>query len=320
MLKACTLGQNRTMLRNRIFGVLVALLCVPSVFCAPEISTPKIDKQKLEAYVRYAEGYSPEVKISIDDPAPSPFAGYYRVLVHLAAGTHKLDRLYYATQDGRQFINGNIWKLDESPFLDTLHHLPTDGPSFGPSNAKVTVVVFSDFECPYCRQLAKTLRDNIPHKYPNDVRVVFKDFPIDSIHKWARAASEAAHCLARQKPEAFWAFHDWVFEHQQEVNETNLRDRVLGFAKQQNLDVTQVSSCMTNRATAQEVSQNEQIGAALQISQTPTIFVNGRTIGGAVPWQTLDNVIKLELNRPKEIAAGAGEKCCESTIPTVTKK
>jgi protein-disulfide isomerase len=308
------------MLRNGIFGAVCAILCVPSVFCASEASTPNIDKQKLEAYVRYAEGYSPEVKISIDDPAPSPFAGYYRILVHLTAGTHKLDRLYYASQDGQEFINGNVWKLGQTPFLDTLQHLPTNGPSFGPSNAKVTIVVFSDFECPYCRELAKTLRDNIPQKYPTDVRVVFKDFPIDSIHKWARAASEAAHCLANQTPGAFWAFHDWVFEHQQEVNETNLRDKVLEFAKQQKLDGAQVSSCMANHATAQEVSQNQQIGAALQISQTPTIFVNGRTISGAVPWQTLDSVIKMELNRPKEIAASSAEKCCEITIPTVSKK
>jgi protein-disulfide isomerase len=305
---------------SRILGMVWALLCVPGMFCTPQTSAPNIDKQKVEAYVRYAEGFSPEVKIAIDDPAPSPFPGYYRVLVHLTAGTHKLDRLYYATEDGQQFINGSVWKLGESPFLDTLEHLPLDGPSFGPADAKVTVVVFSDFECPYCRPLGRTLRDNIPQKYPNDVRVVFKDFPIDSIHKWARAASEAAHCLANQNAGAFWAFHDWIFEHQQEVNETNLSERVVGFANQHNLDVPQVSSCMATHATAQEVSRNQQIGAALQISQTPTLFVNGRTVGGAVPWPTLDNVIKLELNRPKEIAAGSAGKCCEISIPAVVKK
>jgi protein-disulfide isomerase len=312
--------RNNPGLGQRILGLAMAALSVPNLFCAPDTVTPKIDKQKLEAYVRYAEGFSPEVKISIDDPAPSPFTGYYRVLVHLTAGTHKLDRLYYANPNGDQLINGSIWKLNESPFIDTLEHLPADGPFLGPSSAKVTIVVFSDFECPYCRGLAKTLRDNIPQNYPTDVRIVFKDFPIDAIHKWARAASEAAHCLGSQKPGAFWAFHDWVFEHQQEVSETNLRDHVLTLAKQQNLDVPRVSSCMANHATAQEVSQNEQIGAALQISQTPTMFVNGRMLSGAVPWQTLDNVIKMEVNHSKEFAAGSAEKCCEVTIPTVAKK
>ncbi|MFL6352417.1 MAG: DsbA family protein [Bryobacteraceae bacterium] len=308
------------MFRNWVVAAGMAALSAANVFCAPETVAPKIDKQKLEAYVRYAEGYAPEVKITIDDPAPSPFPGYYRVLVHLAAGTHRLDRLYYLTQNGEQLISGSIWKLNESPFLDTLEHLPADGPSLGPSNAKVTLVVFSDFECPYCRELAKTLRDNISQKYPAEVRVVFKDFPIESIHKWARAASEAAHCLGSQKPGAFWAFHDWVFEHQQEVNETNLRDHVLTLAKQQNLDLPQVSSCMADHATAQQVTQSEQVGAALQISQTPTTFVNGRMLSGAVPWQTLDNVIKMEVNRSKELAAGSAEKCCEAGIPTVASK
>ncbi len=308
------------MLRNCVFAVVMTALGVVNIPCESGSPTPNIDKQKFETYVRYAEGFTSEVKISIDDPAPSPFRDYYRVLVHLTAGEHKLDRLYYVTSDGQQFMTGSIWKLNESPFLDTLKHLPTDGPSFGPSNAKVTVVVFSDFECPFCRELAKTVRDNIPRKYPNDVRVVFKDFPIDSIHKWARAAAEGAHCLGNQKPEAFWAFHDWIFEHQQEVSETNLRDRLLTFAKQQNLDVPQVSNCIDSHATAQQVSQSAQIGAALQISKTPTLFVNGRMVDGAVPWKTLDQIVQMELNRPKEIAASTAEKCCEVNIPTVAKK
>jgi protein-disulfide isomerase len=307
------------MLRKCIFAVILAGMGVRATFCEDAVP-PKIDKQKFETYLRYAEAFTTEVKIAIEDPASSPFRGYYRVLVHLTAGTHRLDRLYYVTSDGQQFINGAIWKLDETPFFDTLRHLPADGPSFGPSNSKITVVVFSDFECPYCRELAKTLRDNIPKKYPSDVRVVFKDFPIDSIHKWARSAAEAAHCLASQEPGAFWAFHDWIFEHQQEVNETNLRDHVLVFAKQQKLDPAQVSSCMENHATAQEVSQSQQAGEALQISKTPTLFVNGRMLDGAVAWTTLDNVIRLELNRPKEISASTAEKCCEVAIPTAAKK
>ncbi|MBV9301334.1 MAG: thioredoxin domain-containing protein [Acidobacteriaceae bacterium] len=279
-----------------------------------------MDKQKVETYVRYAEAFTPEVKIAIDDPTPSPFKGYFRVLVHLSAGTHKLDRLYYVTADGQQFLTGNIWNLNASPFIDTLQHLPTAGPSFGPSNAQITLVIFSDFECPYCRELAKTIRDNIPQKYPNEVRVIFEDFPIDSIHKWARAASEAAHCVESQKTGAFWTFHDWIFEHQQEVNETNLRDQVLAFAKQQNLDSLRVSACMETHATAQEVKQNEIAGAALQISKTPTLFINGRMVDGAVPWTTLDRIIKIELNRPKEIAAPVIEKCCEVTIPAAVQK
>ncbi len=263
---------------------------------------------------------TPDVKFTIDDPTPSAYSGYFRVLVHLSHGPSRLDRVYYVTADGQHFISGSVWDLNDNPFLDTLEHLPTSGPSFGPSSAKVTIVVFSDFECPYCRELAHTIRSNIGEKYPNDVRVVFEDFPIDAIHKWARAAAEASHCIGDQKPAAFWAFHDWMFEHQQEVNETNLRDKALAIAKEQNLDLAKVSACIDTHATAQEVRQSQQEGEALQIQQTPTLFVNGRMLSGAVDWKTLDAVIQMELKRPKDIPAPSAAKCCEVTMPTVTKK
>lgn len=308
------------MLRTWIVLVALVLPRATFAFAGQESQAPKIDKQRFETYLRYAEAFAPNVKMSIDDPTPSAFKGYFRVLVHLSAGAQKLDRVYYVLPDGQQFISGNLWNLNQSPFLDALGRLPANGPSFGPANAKVTIVVFSDFECPYCRELAKTIRYNIPQKYLADVRVIFENFPIDSIHKWARAAGEAGHCIAEQNATVFWKFHDWIFEHQQEVNETNLREKVVAFAKQENLDGQRFSGCLDSRAAAEEVTRDEEAGAALQISRTPTLFINGRMIDGAVPWETLDNVIKIELNRPKEIPGASGEKCCEVSIPTATKK
>ena len=307
-------------MRTKTFRLWALAVILASGACAADKIAPKIDKQKLEAYMRYAEGYAAQVSISIDDPTASSFKGYFRLLVHLSNGPHKVDRVYYVTADGQQFVNGNIWPLNENPFADTLEHMPTDGPSFGPETAKITMVIFSDFECPYCREFAKTMRDNIPQKYPDAIRVIFKDFPIASMHKWAEAAAEASHCVQNQKPEAFWTFHDWIFEHQQEVNEGNLREKILGFVKDQNLDAAKASSCMDTHATAEEINRSLEAGRQLQIQQTPTIFLNGRTIGGAVPWDTLNAVIQLELNRPKDIPGPTAAKCCEVTIPTVVSK
>ncbi len=287
---------------------------------AAEAEPPKLDKPRLEAYLRYAEGFSPGVKFVIDDPMPSPFKGYYRLVVHLSTAQSKLDRVYYVTPDGPDIISGSLWNLTDNPFLDTLEHLPTNGPSFGPANAKVTLVIFSDFECPYCRSFAKTIRDNLPQKHPNDVRVIFKDFPIQSIHPWAFTAAEAAHCIAAQKPNAFWTFHDWIFQHQQEVNPGNARDKALAFAKDQGIDPAKVQSCLDTHAMAAEVNEGIKAGELLQIQQTPTSFANGRQLSGAVEWKTLDEVIQIELNRPNTVPGPPTEKCCETTIPTVVKK
>ena len=283
-------------------------------------AAPKIDKARLETYVRYIEAYTAQVKFAVDDPVPSAYKGYYRVMVHLSLGDRKVgDRLYYTT-DGEHFASGQLWGLDQNPFADVIERLPTDGPSFGPPNARITLIVFSDLECPYCREFAKTIRGNLPQKYPNDVRVIFKDFPIASLHPWALAAAEAGECLAQEKPAAFWAFHDWIFDHKQEVNAANLKEKTLAVAKDQGIDGTKISTCIDTHATAPVVNESLREGRELQIQQTPTSFINGRMMPGAAPWNSLDSLIQFELNRPKEIPAPAAGKCCEVTIPTVLNK
>jgi protein-disulfide isomerase len=304
----------------KFVGMFVAGALAVTYLLAADASAPKIDNAKLQSYVRYVEAYTAEVKLAVDDPVPSAYPGYYRVVVHAALGTQKVgDRLYY-TADGQHFSGGALWDLSQNPFADTLARLPTDGPSFGPENAKFTMVIFSDFECPYCREFAKTIRTNIPQKYPNDVRIVFKDFPIPSIHPWAVAASEAGECLAREKPAAFWAFHDWIFEHQQEVNASNIKEKTLVIAKEQAVDEAKVGACIDTHATQAQVEESMRAGRALQIEQTPTTFLNGRMVPGALPWSALDALLRFESNRPKDIPAAPAAKCCQVTIPTVLNK
>jgi protein-disulfide isomerase len=282
---------------------------------------PKIDHAKWETFLRYAEGYIPAVKFDIDDPKPSFTPGFFDVTVHLSSGESKLDRHYYVTADGQSIVSGTLWSLNNGPFAETLNHLPKDGYSFGPPDAPVTLVVFSDFQCPYCSQLAKTLRDELPKKYPDKVRVVFEDFPLSNIHPWARAAAESGRCIAEQKPAAFWAFHDWIFEHQKDVTAANLREKTMDIAKQQSLDPAKVAACLDTHAPAAQIDKSIDIGRLLQVQQTPTFYVNGRSETGALPWDRLSNLIEFELNRPKEFSVSAAEeKCCEVTIPKVGGK
>jgi protein-disulfide isomerase len=288
-----------------VWGGLV--LCAATGF--GQAGAPKIDKTHVAEYVRYAEGFTPAVQITIDDPTLSPYRGLYRLPVHLTMGTRRMDKVYYISGDGQEIIAGSVWELNQSPFEDALSHLPSSGPSFGPEGAKVSVVVFSDFECPYCRQFAKTLRDNVTKTYPRDVRVTFANFPIESIHPWARAAAEGGACIAAQNLQAFWTFHDWIFQHQGEVTTANVKDKLLGFVKDNGLDAGKVSSCMDTHASARSVNQDIAAGRALQIDQTPTIFINGRLIAGAVHWSALNTLIQMELNAPKNLAqAGAQQR------------
>jgi protein-disulfide isomerase len=264
---------------------------------------PAIDKGKLERYLRYAEGFQANVRFAIEDPVPSSLPNFYKVSVHLSTDSGaKLDRVYFITPDGREIVNGAIWDLSKSPFAENLTKLPVGGYAFGPADAKVQLVIFSDFECPYCREFAKTVRDNIPKKYPNDVRVVFEDFPLEQIHPWARAAAEASHCIGDQGTDVFWAYHDWIFEHSGEIKPENVKDKILAWADDHKLDTAKLKACMESHAAAEIVSQSERTGKALQVQQTPTSFANGREIPAALPWKDLDAVIQIELKRAAETA------------------
>ena len=285
----------------RCVAAALIWLAAGSVFPLQAAPNPPFDKSKLEAFIRYAEGYTPMVKMTIEDPTGSEFQGFSRVVVHLVLGPQNIDKVYFVTDDGERVVNGTLWSFKSSPFIDNLTHLPADGPAFGPASAKVQLVVFSDFECPYCREFAKTLRDKLPPKYGKDVRVVFQNFPIASIHKWALAGAEAGACVASLDSTAFWPFHDWIFEHQGELNSENLEAKVLEYAKAHSFDNERLKTCMNTHAKASSVKKDEQTGQSLGVQQTPSFFINGRLVSGAIPWESLQAVIQLELNRPPQV-------------------
>lgn len=267
-------------------------------------ATPAIDKARLATYIRYAEGFTEAVTITIEDPTPSPFADFSQIVVHATAGKSTLnDKIYYVTADGR-ILNGSVWDLTRSPFYATLAGMPPHLPTVGAANAPVSIVVFSDFQCPFCRSLAESLRQNIPKSFPKEVRLSFADFPLESKHPWAQAAAEASHCIGDGNNDAFWAFHDWIFAHQGDIDTEgkNFRDKLMEFAKQQNLDTAKLAACLDTHATAPEVLRNQQTGFVLGVQQTPTMFIDGRRIEGALPWANLEPLIRYELKRPADIS------------------
>jgi protein-disulfide isomerase len=304
-------------------GILAAALSTGTVGAQTSAAPAKktaFDKPTLEAYLRRMQLWIPEIQVKIDDPKPAPFPQFKMVDVHISYGAATKDYLYYVSNDGQQVVEGSVHDINQNPFKLELDKIKTDlEPSFGAPGAPVVLVVFSDFQCPLCREEAKTLREKIPSVFPNEVRVYFKDFPLEAIHPWAKMASIAGRCVFRQNPEVFWGYHDWMYEHQGEITAENLKSKVLEFGKEKSLDTLQLSRCMDNKSTEGEVDKEIANGRALQIDATPTIFLNGRRLVGNTPWQNLEQIIRVELGYQKT-AKDAGEKCCEVTIPSPLSK
>jgi protein-disulfide isomerase len=297
--------------------VFLGLMAVPARTQGTD--GPKVDKAHLISYLRYAEGWTESVEGVVDDPKPCPIPGFSEVDVHLRFPRGKLDRVYYLSADGKSLVSGNLYDLGDSPFKLSLVKLkPGNAPAKGPADAPVTIVVFGDFQCPYCKDESKLLTEEIPKKYPKEVRVVFKDFPLE-IHTWARKAAVAAHCVSEQSADSYWAFHETMYAHQGEIKDDNLEARIQEFAAQQKLDALRLNTCIQTKATAEIVEASEAEGRALGISQTPTMFINGRMVMGAIPLEKLEMVIQWELKRGANSLKTADEKCCEVNPPTVIK-
>jgi len=304
----------------------LSLLTVLSAQDKPKSSpTSTFDKAHFEAYVRHLLAVIPDVQVKIDDPKSASTPDLQEVDVHFTYQGRSQDETFYLTRDGQHVIRGVVYNLSQNPFQEDLDKLKTSAaPSFGPASAPITAVEFGDFECPNCREEAKTLRDNIPQQFPTQVHVFFKDFPLEQIHPWAKSAAIAGRCLYHQSLAAFWKYHDWIYDHQAEITQDNLKAQVTDFAKtQSDIDGLQLGNCIDTKATEAEVDASIAEGRALHVDATPTLFLNGRRLIGNYPWQNIDQIINGELNFQKTAqttAPKADEKCCEVKIPSPLEK
>jgi protein-disulfide isomerase len=302
-----------------LFLASLIVVCGQTKPAAPAAKKSALDKPTLEAYLRHMEMWLPQVQVKIADPTPSPLPGFDEVDVHLAYGSAVKDETYYVSKDGQKIIKGTVHDINQNPFQSELSLLKTDlQPSFGAPGATVVIVVFGDFECPLCREEAQVLRQEVTKAFPTQVRVYFRDYPLDSIHPWARSAAIAGRCLFRQNPALFWEYHDWIYAHQTEITPDNFKAKLLEFAGTKGVDALQLGRCFDGRATEGDIDASVAMGRALQVDATPTMFLNGRKLVGSIPWQSLEQIIKLELDYQK-VAADAGEKCCEVKIPSPIK-
>jgi protein-disulfide isomerase len=153
------------------------------------------------------------------------------------------------------------------------------GASQGPADAPVTLVEFSDFQCPFCRNFSVVLKEVLATDRDR-IRVVFHHMPL-SMHAWARTAAEGAACAQLQNSASFWAIHDKLFETQREITASNVREKLLAFAHEtRTLDVAAFQTCLDNQLSLGLVFQDLDLASTAQVSGTPTVFLNGRRLTG----------------------------------------
>ena len=214
---------------------------------------------------RTREEMGPEIRAAIEQQRPA-------------------EALHEFMRELRERADDVVVLLD--PPRQAIDVLPDD-PARGPADAAVVIVEFSDFQCPYCRRATQTLSELL-ERYDGKIRFVYKDYPLPR-HTEAFKAAEAANCAHEQG--RFWAFHDLLFARQDALDIESLKT----YADELGLDANRFDQCLDEGRYRTQVQEDLQIGRRYGVSSTPTMFINGRAVMGAVPLATLDAIIQEEL-------------------------
>lgn len=263
---------------------------------AAETPAESVIEKKVENYLRKLYAWGPSFRVKIGPLRDAPVSGFYEVSVEVSMGAQSDSAVIYVSKDGHYLFRGDIQDMSTDPLaaVRAQIHL-ANSPARGPANTRVTVVEYSDFQCPSCRQLYQALRELVP-RYPQ-VRFIFKDFPLVQVHPWAMTAAIAGRCAYDQNPDAFWKLHDSIFDNQGLISPESAWQKMMDFAGQAGLDADAFRTCMASPEANQAVLANMKEGQALKVANTPTVFVNGRRIVGGDPG-LLDQYIQYEIATP----------------------
>jgi len=264
----------------------------------PAPTAPSPTQKNIEAYLRHLYAFGPDVVLVVGTPRESPVEGLLETTINLTIGENKQTVKFYISRDGKYLFRGDLSDMTKDPLAESRAQIQMkDAPSLGEAKAAVTLVEYSDFECPVCRNLHDVLRGMLPN-YAGKVRLIFKDFPLEQLHPWARTAAIAGRCAYQQDPQAFWKMYDFIYDNQEIISAANAWTKMMDYAGQSGLDADAFKTCMAGPEAGAAVNASRANGEQLDVNSTPTVFVNGRRLVGADP-HLLEQYINYELAQLK---------------------
>ena len=263
---------------------------------APAAAGDVPTKDEVETAMKRTFGYDPSTTWVIYDIRPSPIPGVADVLLSLNKQQPQDIYMSVATQTA---IAGQLIPFGPNPFASTRATLQAaDGPAQGSQTPAILLIEFSDLECPHCKA-AQPVVEKLVADFPQ-VRYIFQQFPLPaSMHPWAMIAAKYADCVRHLSPGSFWKYVDTVFENQGSIAAPTAEDKLKEFATTLGLDAQKISVCANQPETEARVQKSVDLGRSLEVTQTPTLFVNGRRVLGLVapetPYEQLKKLVQFEI-------------------------
>lgn len=264
---------------------LICIAIVPLLFSAmlaqEKAAANLPTEDTVNSFMQQTVGYDSSVTWKISSIKPSAAEGLTEVSVVLTNAKGQSLTTFYVTPDGKHALAGEIMPFGAKPYAPANDALMkgVNGPARGPEKATVTIVEFSDLQCPHCKD-AQPVIDKLLAAEPN-ARFVFQNYPLP-MHNWATKAAGYADCVGRASNDAFWKFVQGTFDQQNNITESNADEKLTAIADAAGVKGSDMAACANKPDTRARVDKSVALGTEVGVTGTPTVYINGRHIGNVV--------------------------------------
>ena len=263
------------------FLCLSVLVLATMAAAQEKASTNLPTEETVNSFMQQTFGYDSTVTWKIASIKPSVAEGLAEVTVLLTSPKGQSQTTFYVTPDGKHALAGDIMPFGAKPYAPAQEALTKgiNGPAKGPAKAEVTIVEFSDLQCPHCKD-AQPVIEKLLAAEPN-ARFVFQNFPLP-MHNWANKAASYADCVGRASNDAFWKFVQGTFDEQSNITESNADEKLTAIADGAGVKGADMATCAAKPETRARIEKSVALGQEVGVTGTPTVYVNGRRIGNVV--------------------------------------
>ena len=269
----------------------------PAATAASSANLPS--EETVNAFLQQMFGYDSSASWKVAEIKPAIAEGLAEVTVSVSTPQGPQSNKFYVTPDGQHAVIGDIIPFGPKPFAAARQELEkgVNGPARGPANSPVTIVEFSDLQCPHCKE-AQPIIEKLLTEEPK-ARFVFQNFPLPS-HNWAAKAAAYADCVGRSSNDAFWKFLQKTYDAQSQITEANADEKLTGIVNDSGVKGSEIVTCVAKPDTAARVEHSVALGKSVDVTSTPTVFINGRKIGNiGIPFDVLKSLVEFQAKQGK---------------------
>jgi protein-disulfide isomerase len=268
---------------------------------ATEVRTVLPTEDTVNSFLFQMLGYDSTKTWKVTDIRPSEVPGLAAVSVVITDAQGSNANRLLVSSDGKHVLTGEILPFGAKPFDDARAQLEkgVNGPAKGPAKAAVTIVEFSDMQCPHCAKAAPAIEQLLAQEPA--AHFVFQNFPLP-MHNWAEKAADYVDCVGRASNDAAWKFIQKTFDDQANITASNLDEKLKAIATASGVNADEIAACAAKPDTKTRVDASLALGKSVGVSGTPTLFVNGQNLPATAPVELLKKVVDFKAtqeNTPK---------------------